>query len=118
VRNSIPGRGPLLTIGGRLLCIDRNENVINIHDLEKSGNALVQSLKGHDAIINAITAVNDGNRLVTGAGDKSVIVWNLENFNQEGKVDLEGYVNALASTPDGNTVYAAGENKFIVCFML
>ncbi|CAL8118320.1 unnamed protein product [Orchesella dallaii] len=115
VRNSIPGRAPLHTVGNRLFCIDRNDNVVNVHDLEKSGNPLLGSLRGHDAIINAITAVGD--RLITGACDNSAIVWNLENLNQQEKIPMDGYVNALVVTEDGK-VYAAGENKFIACIQV
>ncbi|ODN04122.1 Myosin heavy chain kinase B [Orchesella cincta] len=115
VRTSIPGRAPLLTVGDRLCCIDRKDNVVNVHELNKPGTALLGSLKGHEALINAIVVVS--NLLVTGSSDKNLIVWNLENFSQEGKISVDGYVNAVVSTPDG-TVYAAGENKFIACIKL
>lgn len=117
MRNSIPGRSPLQIADQKLLCcVDQKENAINVHDLEKPGNPLVGTLKGHEAIINAVETA--GKKLITGASDKSVIVWDLDKLEEKGeKVPLDGYVNVLAVSPEGN-IYAAGENKFIACLQL
>lgn len=117
VQNSIPGRSPVhVTRGGQLCCVDRTENVINVHNQAKSGNPLLGKLKGHEAIINAITSF--GETLITGGWDKSVIAWKLHQLDKPGeKVLLDGYINVIAVGPDG-TIYAAGENKFITCLRI
>lgn len=118
VRNSIPGRAPLHITNDKMLlcCVDRKENAVNVHEVEKQGNPLLGTLKGHEAIINTMESI--GKKLITGASDKSVIAWNLDNLNESGdKVPMDGYVNVLAVSPEGK-IYAAGENKFIACLEL
>lgn len=122
VKNSFPGRGPLLIVSGDnydkyLVCVDRNKNVVTVHRLESHmGQSPVWRFSGHERIINAITS--SGNKLVSGSTDKFLMIWNFENTARKDageRVPVEGYVNVLETSSEG-WVYAAGENKFISCF--
>ena len=56
-------------------------------------------LKGHNGGIYTLAFNHDGSRLVTGSGDKTAIVWNMETFEQRSKDHrLEKELTTLAYT--------------------
>ena len=68
---------------------------------------VTHALLGHEATIRCAAFATDGKRLVTGADDKTVRVWNLDKRQQPEQAKLEGHaasVTAVAFSADGQQV--------------
>jgi WD40 repeat protein len=62
----------------------------------------MMGLKGHQSSINAVAVTPDGARIVTGAADKTVRIWDAKTFAE--LAELKGHQNrvqSVAVTPDG-----------------
>jgi WD40 repeat protein/serine/threonine protein kinase len=70
--------------------------------LTQPGGPLVCTLEGHTAWVTAVAIIPDGRRAISGSGDHTLRVWDLENGGRlrtlEGHTDR---VHAVAVTPDG-----------------
>ena len=60
--------------------------------------------EGHEFLASSAAFFSDGSRLATGAGDGSVLVWDLATGTQLLKLDQTGYTAALAVSPDGQWI--------------
>jgi WD40 repeat protein len=68
-------------------------------------------ISAHDTGIWRLTYLPDGRRVVTGAGDGTVEVWNLENGEQEGtSMEHESGIYGLAVTRDGTKIISSDED--------
>ena len=84
----------ILAVGG---CLYKRGNPLNyairLHDL-KSGKVL-QVLKGHEDVINALAFSPDGKYLASGSGDNTVIIWKKEGKGYRRYKRLKGHEDAI-----------------------
>ncbi len=83
-----------------------------VRDVE-SGN-VTHSFTGHEGAVLALAFSPDGNRLVSGAADKTARVWNLADANQPQISQFTGHaaeLRAVAFSPDGNQVLSAAADN-------
>jgi WD40 repeat protein len=71
-------------------------------------------LKDHVDAVYALAFTPDGTRLVTGAADRSVKIWNVASGERLYTLsDATDGINTVAVSPDGKQVAAAGQDKSI-----
>jgi WD40 repeat protein len=73
---------------------------------------LLRTLTGHDDPVNAVAITPDGQKAVSGSGDKTLKVWELNTGKQ--LFTLTGHddwVNAVAITPDGQKAVSGSWDK-------
>ncbi len=73
------------------------------------------SPEGHKGLVNAVAVTPDGKRIVSGSGDKTIRVWDLEAGAPIGSPieGHEGWVNTIAVTPDGKRIVSGSGDKTI-----
>jgi WD40 repeat protein len=80
--------------------------------LTPPGGALIRTLTGHSLGITTVTVTPDGRRVISGSGDNTLKVWNLETgeelFTLTGHSDP---VMAVTVTPDGQRVISGSYDK-------
>ncbi|HEU0200701.1 MAG TPA: DUF4062 domain-containing protein [Burkholderiaceae bacterium] len=64
----------------------------------------------HDAPVTALCTTSKW--LVSASRDGSICVWDPRNERRVRRLDFEGSVSALTTTPDGQTLYATGLGKY------
>ena len=73
------------------------------------------SPEGHKGTVFALAVTPDGKRIVSGSGDNTIRVWDLETGAAIGK-PIEGHesaVNAVAVTPDGKRIVSGSADNTI-----
>jgi WD40 repeat protein len=99
--------GPIAFIRGRTrlaFAIDGAIHIWDIHDRRE-----IAALKGHDSGISAIIISPDGSRIVTGAADGTVRVWDGNHYELLLTFRIpsdKGAVSALAVSSDGMSIAA------------
>ena len=76
------------------------------------GGPLIRTLEGHASSVWAVALTPDGRRALSGSGDKTLKVWDLESGRE--MRTLEGHaggVRAVALTPDGRRAVSASIDK-------
>lgn len=74
--------------------------------------AAVTWLEGHGQAVGAIAVAPDGKRALSGASDKSLIVWNVRARSLERRLEgHDGSVLAVAISGDSGTALSAGRDK-------
>jgi hypothetical protein len=79
-----------------------------LHGIETFGSVL----KGHNGAIYTLAFNHDGSRLVTGSGDNTAIVWNMETFKKI--KTLEGHddwIHTLAFNHDGSRLVTGSDDS-------
>src|SRR5688500_14858586 len=66
------------------------------------------TLSGHTEFVGIVAFSSDGKRLASGALDGIVKIWSLEPPFEVFPIDLIGYANRLAVSPDGALIAATG----------
>jgi WD40 repeat protein len=70
------------------------------------------TLKGHAAKVNAVAVTPDGKRVISGSGDHTLNIWNLETSKPLNILKGHtGSVNAVAVTADGKRVISASSDN-------
>lgn len=102
------GRG-LLAVAGSA----SGEAVIVVRDVVKKGPAI--TLRGHAAPVRSLAFVGDADRLVSGGDDRIVRIWEWSGRTgkQGAEVDGQAAIVAVAATPDGARVAAAGADHVL-----
>jgi WD40 repeat protein len=81
-----------------------------------TSNDLVNTLTGHSGSVNSIAISQDGKTLVSGSGDNTIKIWNLDK--EVLKSTLTGHsssVNSVVISPDGKTLASgSGDNTIRV----
>jgi WD40 repeat protein len=69
---------------------------------------VVATLQGHTAAVGPLAFSSDGQSLISGSSDKSVILWDLAvlSLKQVLMTGSDGAINCVAISPDGDTVAA------------
>ncbi len=74
----------------------------------------LRTFRGHAGRVNSVMFSPDGQRLVTGGEDKSVMVWNVATgqriFNLNGHTN---WVNCVAFSPDGQQIVSASRDHTV-----
>src|SRR4029077_5115523 len=79
------------------------------------GKSQVKEFKGqHDGEVTALAfSPGDSNMLVSAGSDQLIKIWSMETNQAFLKIDAGCYVYAIAFSPNGNVVYAAGDDNLI-----
>lgn len=73
---------------------------------------VIKSLSGHNNPVTALaSAPSTSMQVFSGSAESTVRRWNLSNGQVTQQYNLGGAVNAIAVSPDGQRVAAAGENR-------
>jgi WD40 repeat protein len=59
----------------------------------------------------------DSKRLISGGGDSTARIWDVQTGREIGRVRFEGestYVNSVGFSPDGKLILAAAQNDVLV----
>lgn len=77
--------------------------------LTRPGGPLVQTLEGHTDWIDAVAVTPDGRRVVSGARDGQLKIWDLHSGQATATLEAhDGQITAIAVTSDGERVVSAG----------
>jgi len=77
----------------------------------------VKILEGHTNWVVSLAFSPDGKRLISGAGDSTARVWDLESGEEIGRIRFEGgstYIDSVGFSPDGKSVLAATEGYLLI----
>jgi WD40 repeat protein/tRNA A-37 threonylcarbamoyl transferase component Bud32 len=76
--------------------------------------ALANSLIGHTDWVGSLAISPDGNTLVSGSGDRSIKIWNLQTNGLKTTLTLHtDAVTSVAITPDGQTLVSGSKDSTI-----
>jgi WD40 repeat protein len=77
-------------------------------------------LKGHSNWVVSLAFSTDGKRLISGAGDSTVRVWEVETGKEIGRMRFAGestYVEGVGFSPKGDIVFATARGMLVVARM-
>lgn len=111
VRHFDPSRRPVQTVTfalkGHFLITGGGEMLLRLFDVRQGDQ--FRTLKGHEAMVWDIIALDELELAVTCSSDKTARLWDLRNFRELYRVqDSEGWLQTLAFSPSTNQLYAAG----------
>jgi WD40 repeat protein/serine/threonine protein kinase len=112
-RYSYGARGVAFSPDGRQLFSSGTESMIRVWDVA-TGSEAAAPLEGHAAWGGPLVTAPDGLSMASGAGDSTVIIWNVFSRNLERR--LLGHsapIHALAYSPDGRILASAGRDHTI-----
>lgn len=121
VRHFEFSRRPLQTVtfalGGRFLITGGGEMVLRLFDV-KQGEQF-RSLKGHEAMVWDLIALDEQELAITCAADRTVRLWDLRNFRELSRVqDAEGWLQTQVFDTESKTLFAAGMDGKIYRYKL
>lgn len=74
---------------------------------------VIGKLHGHDDIVNCVAYSQDGQWIVTGSSDKTIILWDANSFQMiRSFVGHTLPVRCVAFSPDGNTIAAGAAGEY------
>jgi hypothetical protein len=75
---------------------------------------LLATLTGHESPVNAVAVTPDGDRIVSGANDDTVRVWDLDSGELLATLTgHETWVEAVAVTPDGDRIVSGSGDRTV-----
>jgi len=93
--------------GGGMLALGHSGGRITlIEDVQRPLPAERSALEGHTAVVQALAFSADGRRLLSGAADGSVRLWDADGHRLAAFADQAGAVGAVAFAPDGERMAA------------
>lgn len=92
-----------ISVNGKLLACG-TDSLIQIFDISNSNPTLLKVLKGHYDNVLSVVFTPDCNNLISASADKSIISWNLDNWEKREFVKRNDPVRSVAITPDGKTI--------------
>ncbi|GAX41173.1 protein kinase [Tolypothrix sp. NIES-4075] len=76
--------------------------------------ALANSLTGHNDLVSSLAISPDGKTLVSGSGDRTIKIWNLQTSGLKTTLSLHtDGVTSVAISPDGQTLVSASKDGTI-----
>lgn len=86
---------------------DRSE----IHLLRVGDGSVLQTLKGHGALIDSVMFSPDGHLLASGSNDHTARLWDLRDGSVQRVLSLDEPVARVAFSPDGQTLATVSKDK-------
>ena len=74
-------------------------------------------LKGHDNWVVSLAFCADSERLISGAGDSTARVWDIESGKEIGRIRFPGqssYVEGVGLSPKVDTAFAVADGMLVV----
>lgn len=96
---------------GKLAAIGDEAGKIKVYDV--SNGQATKTLAGHTGPVTGLKFTADNARLVSGAHDKTVRVWNLADGNPAGQVEVAAPINAIALVAEGKQIATGGADNII-----
>ncbi|KAG0697559.1 WD40-repeat-containing domain protein [Suillus ampliporus] len=92
------------------------EKHISMSEGDRCQKQLAQTMKGHADIVGASAFFKDGRRVVTGSGDKTLRIWDVEKEELVGGPfeGHHGWVLSVAVSPDDRRIASGGNDKTII----
>jgi serine/threonine protein kinase len=121
VRHFEFSRRPIQTVtfalAGRFLITGGGEMVLRLFDV-KQGEQF-RSLKGHEAMVWDLIAIDELELAVTCSADRSLRLWDLRNFRELSRVqEAEGWLQTQVYNPLTKTLFTAGVDGKIYRYRL
>jgi eukaryotic-like serine/threonine-protein kinase len=102
----------------KLIATGGIDGVVRVLD-SASGKVVLNELKGHDGIVNAIVFAPDGSQLYSGGEDGKLISWNINEANQKNKHhDIGSAVLALDTLQTRRSIVIGTADGSILLFDL
>ena len=112
------GSGPLsagISPDGKLLAVGYAPYDIILWNAQTG--ARQKLLKGHSNWVVSFAFSADGKRLISGAGDSTARIWDVESGKETGRVRFQGessYVEGVGLSPKGDIVFAVVRGMLVV----
>jgi WD40 repeat protein len=81
-----------------------------IHVWDTGTGAESFTLSGHSEFVGIVAFSSNGKHLASGTLDGTIKIWSLESPSEVFPIELMGYVNRLAVSPDGKLIAATGSS--------
>jgi len=107
------GKQVVTGIEGRILSKNRFE--IHVYDFDTG--TKIRSLEGHTSHINTVRFTPNGKYVISGSGDHSIRIWNLEEMVCEKIIrEHDNNIVDLKITPDNQNIISISEDKTMRVF--
>ncbi|CDF38978.1 WD40-repeat containing protein [Chondrus crispus] len=121
VTSEVTADNPSVTRATCATLCERKENVVvgyedgTLRLWSTSERKVLRIFRGHKSRMNCVAMSGDGRRVVSGSGDRSVRVWDVETGAQVGEalVGHTGWVRSVAMSGDGRHVVSGSDDKSV-----
>ncbi|HEX2954338.1 MAG TPA: WD40 repeat domain-containing protein [Bacillota bacterium] len=93
-----------LTADGKFLVSAEHEKIM-LWDIELG--KCIRIYQGHDGNVMALTLTPDGTKIISGAGDSTIRIWDLQTGTEIRKIPIASNVECVITTKDGKQIIAA-----------
>ncbi len=95
---------------GKTLVSGSDDGTIKLWNVE-----IVQTLKGHDDLVNSVEFSRDGKTLVSGSDDGTIKLWDVKTGEEIDTFEGHDYpVRSVNFSPDGKTLVSGSDDKTII----
>ena len=95
---------------GKTLVSGSDDGTIKLWNVE-----IVQTLKGHDDLVNSVEFSRNGKTLVSGSDDGTIKLWDVKTGEEIRTLKGHDYpVRSVNFSPDGNTLVSGSDDKTII----
>ncbi|HEX5807367.1 MAG TPA: hypothetical protein VFY25_01780, partial [Anaerolineales bacterium] len=112
--------GLLLATGGCVVAgCSESKGLITFWQIADQGATPIHQQPVHSFLVKAVAFSPDGNTLVTGSYDQTVILWDISSLTNPVMLGNPiqahlSFVNGVAFAPDGGTIISAGDDRKIL----
>lgn len=87
-----------------------------IHIYEFASKKIIRTMKGHEKACYALIYSRDGNRIVSGSMDMSVILWDSSSGQMLKTAKLSHQISGVSYSPDGTTIAVGSDSSEVKIF--
>ncbi len=99
---------------GTMLLTGGEDRMVRVWKIRDEGPELLYELKGHRKTITCADFSPDGLKAVTGSGDKSLVLWDMQSGIKLHELEAhEGWVRCVSFSPDGDQISSGGDDALI-----